>query len=80
MGWAAALAAAGPDALAQEDIVLPGRFYHFAGEEVRLREVRAVLQEYKELFAAAAGVAPPVATAAPAELPAEEAKQEGALM
>jgi hypothetical protein len=56
MGWAAAMAAGGAQALGPEaeDVLFPGRFYHFAAPEVRLKEVAAVLEDYRLLLAAQA--------------------------
>ena len=70
VGWAAALAAGGAAVLA-DDVALPGRFMHFEWAEVRMREVAALLQDYRELLEMAE--APPPVAARPTAAPAAAA-------
>jgi hypothetical protein len=72
LGWAAALAGAGgaDGGGALSVAAVPGRFFHFTADEVRLREVAPLLEDYRTLLALAAGAEaaaePAGAEAAPA--------------
>jgi hypothetical protein len=50
MGWAVVLSNSGPEALSQPDLALPGRFMHFAAQEVRLKDIGPILMDYKDLL------------------------------
>jgi hypothetical protein len=56
-GWAAAAREGGAEALLSGS--LPGRFMHFSAGELRMREVRALLEDYKVLAAGAAEIEGP---------------------
>jgi len=53
VGWAAALSELGPEGLASAELALPGRFLHFSVDDVRLKDVAAILDDYRTLMAAA---------------------------
>lgn len=53
VGWVQALSDLGPEALCSTDLGLPGRFLHFTANDVRLRDVADVLEDYRVLLAAA---------------------------
>lgn len=53
-GWAAALSTLGPEALMQDDVLMLGRYMHWSADDVRMRDVGPILEDYKGLLAAAA--------------------------
>ena len=56
-GWAAAIAEYGPEALVRDDVVLMGRYLTWNVDDVRLRDVGDILEEYRRLVAMAVAVA-----------------------
>ncbi len=56
-GWAAAVATLGPEALLHTDTLMIGRYMHWAAEDVRMKDVGLILEDYKGLLSAAAATA-----------------------
>jgi hypothetical protein len=51
-GWAAAVAALGPEALLHTDTMI-GRYMHWTAEDIRMKDVALILEDYRGLLAAA---------------------------
>lgn len=52
-GWAAAVATLGPEALLHTDTLLIGRYMHWTAEDIRMKDVALILEDYRGLLAAA---------------------------
>ncbi|KAG7669580.1 hypothetical protein Ndes2526B_g05921 [Nannochloris sp. 'desiccata'] len=53
-GWAVAVATLGPDALFHTDTLLSGRYMHWTAEDIRMKDVASILEDYRKLLAAVA--------------------------
>jgi hypothetical protein len=52
-GWASAVATLGAEALLHADTLMIGRYMHYAAEDVRMKDVALILNDYRQLLAAA---------------------------
>lgn len=49
IGWAALLEQSGPETLVRPDVAFLGRYVHLTAEDIRLKEIDGILEDYRRL-------------------------------